>query len=45
MFNVSHFQFFDKGKPVIDLHYWPAPNGCKPSILHDECPLPGDQTI
>src|SRR5213082_914171 len=26
--------------PMIDLHYWPTPNGKKVTILLDECGLP-----
>ncbi len=28
------------GRPMIDLHYWPTPNGWKLSIMLEECDLP-----
>src|ERR1700690_1543873 len=28
------------GAPMIDLHYWPTPNGWKISIMLEECGLP-----
>jgi GST-like protein len=30
----------DEGQPMIDLHYWPTPNGWKISIMLEECGLP-----
>jgi GST-like protein len=30
----------EEGPPMIDLHYWPTPNGWKVSIMLEECALP-----
>jgi GSH-dependent disulfide-bond oxidoreductase len=33
-------RLLDEGQPMIDLHYWPTPNGWKISIMLEECGLP-----
>ena len=29
-----------RNRPMIDIHYWPTPNGKKVTILLEECALP-----
>jgi GST-like protein len=39
-FREYHAKSKEKGIPMIDLYYWPTPNGWKISIMLEECKLP-----